>query len=207
MVVLEARVRHAERLEELFVSEGRQRLTGRPLDQDPEQEVPRVAVQVALPGRKVESTLSREQLQRLARGSESIGSPPGQQGELVVVPDPARVVHEVPRRNDSLGIFRQLWDEHADVGVQIEPSALRQDRDRHGGELLRHGAERKAVEAVLGIRCSTLAIPKPRAYTISPSTYTPSTPPGPSATSWASMISSTRRAGPPTFVPLTNRAP
>ena len=92
MIVVEVRVPHVERPEDVFLGELAQRLAARPLDDHGQQKVSGVAVEVLGSGWKVQRLLPRDDPQRFVVTGDAIEVHAGDRHERQVVADAAGVI-------------------------------------------------------------------------------------------------------------------
>jgi hypothetical protein len=156
VIVVEARVAHPERTEDLLLGEPPQRLPAHALDEDRREEEPRVAVEELLARREVEHPLPRDDVERLVIGREIGVVDPGEIPESEVVAQPTGVRKQVADRHRLL-VRRQLGDELPHVVVELELPLPREQHHGHRGELLGRRADvenrlRRQRDAELQVR-------------------------------------------------------
>ncbi len=136
------RLPQSEGLEDVVVEVRGVAAAGDPLDDEPEEDVVRARVAEALARVEVER-LGGNQVDHRLEGGARFGPAPRQVG---VVPDPRRVVEEVPD-GDATSLAGEVGKRRGEVVVEAELPRLDQLEDGGGGELPGEGAD--AVDGVL----------------------------------------------------------
>src|SRR5215472_2910714 len=141
-VVVEAGVRHPERLENVFFREPRKRLACRAADHYAHQKVIGVAVEEFIARSEVKRFLSREQIEQFACRMDVLGVPASEKEQAQDVSEAAGVMQHFAQR-DGFAVRGNFWDILADVVIEREESLL--GGENHAGcrELLGDAAHVK----------------------------------------------------------------
>ena len=143
MVVVEVRVRHPQRVEELGLGELPQALSRNPGHDLAEQDVAGVAVQVLVARRKVEFALPGDRVEDVLVGDEVLAPVPRQGEEHDVVAHAGGVVDQVSD-GGRVGVVGKFGDVALHGSVRFHLSPEGEQGDRSGRELL--GDRRDAVD-------------------------------------------------------------
>src|ERR1043165_8180258 len=136
MIAAELRVGHPERRENILLREIAERLAGRALDNDREQEVTGVAVEEFRARREVQGFLARNQGERRLVRGHAIDGDAREREQRQVIANSAGVIQEVQNRDFPAGINRQLRNILANIIIELELALLRKKQNAGSGELL-----------------------------------------------------------------------
>ena len=122
-VVVEPRVLHAERLEDVLVGKHSQRLPAHTSDDHTQQHITRIAVRILRARFEADVLLPREDLQDELFVVIAVGGKSGESDQWPIVADAAGVVQQMPDR-DRVGVLGYLRYVFADVIVERQFSLL-----------------------------------------------------------------------------------
>src|SRR5579859_2635442 len=138
-IVVKPSVTHAERLENIFFGELRERLASGAADNDAHQKVVRIAVEILVAGIEVETFLVTDEIEKFVRRVNVLGVAASQEKKAENVAQTAGVVQHLPKR-DGLAIGGQFRDIFVHIIIEGEETLLGGKHDAGGGELLGHRA-------------------------------------------------------------------
>ena len=138
VVVVEVRVRHRERLEDVLIGEVAQRFAGHPLDDDGEQGKAGIAVDVLRARCEVERLLPGHDVHDIRFGNPVLFEAPARKSDqFPLIAQPAGVCQQVAD-GYRCPVVGNLCDVFPDVIVERQLSVPGEEHHGHGRELLRH---------------------------------------------------------------------
>lgn len=134
-ILVDVRVVHAERLENVLGGKRTERLAAQPPHDFGQKQVTRVAVLVIGAWREIEPSLARDECDEGSIRIAAVGHRGGQLAQQEHVAQAAGVGQQVTDRQPA--IIGQLGNVASRVVVEGQLAAFRQQHDAHGGELFR----------------------------------------------------------------------